>query len=139
MPTFADLIGVRTPVDLDGISLTATLAGVPTQQVEHEYLYWEFARKHQALRVGDWKAYRPRPWAAIELYDLAKDPAEQWNVAANHPEVVAEMRELFAEAHTDSALFPLAQPPVEEASLPTASPARDGDPAAKPEKREREE
>ena len=51
----------------------------------------------------------------------------------NHPNVVAEMEQLFAEARTESALFPLAQPPVEEARAPSVSPARDGDPAAKPE------
>lgn len=44
---------------------------------------------------------------AIELYDLAHDPNETRDVAAEHPELVEHARKLFTSSRTDSALFPL--------------------------------
>ena len=117
LPTLSEVSGARTPAEVDGLSLLPTLAGRDGQR-SHPYLYWEYARSQQALRVGDWKAYRPKPWAPIELYDLRNDPTEERDVAAYNPDLVAEMERLFSEARVDSDLFPLVQPPVEEAQAP---------------------
>lgn len=43
----------------------------------------------------------------IELYDLENNLGEENNVAGDHPQIVAEMVELFKEAHTPSARFPM--------------------------------
>ena len=69
------------------------------------------------MRVGDWKAIRtnlhPRPKSKnqaageIELYDLARDPAETTDVAANHPDVVTHIRAIMAREHVPSKLFPI--------------------------------
>jgi arylsulfatase A-like enzyme len=50
--------------------------------------------KHRALRTDRWKLlYRPtRQGPLLSLYDLAADPDERVDVAAAHPEVVAELR-----------------------------------------------
>ncbi|HOX90064.1 MAG TPA: hypothetical protein P5024_11205, partial [Burkholderiaceae bacterium] len=46
------------------------------------------------IRQGDWKLIWRAPLPeGIELYDLAKDPYEKNNVAAQHPEVVARLRQ----------------------------------------------
>lgn len=31
-----------------------------SQQEKHEYLYWEFKPRQQAVRMGPWKGYRGR-------------------------------------------------------------------------------
>jgi len=41
----------------------------------------------------------------IELYDLRTDIGEQHDVAAAHPDVVARIRQLMAEAHVPSPLW----------------------------------
>jgi arylsulfatase A-like enzyme len=48
--------------------------------------------------MGDWKAIQrglaKNPNAPWELYNLANDPAEARDVAAAHPERLAEVRQL---------------------------------------------
>jgi hypothetical protein len=43
----------------------------------------------------------------IELYNLAEDPGERNNAAAQHPDVVARLAKLMEQQHTPSKLFPL--------------------------------
>ncbi len=48
---------------------------------------------YQTYRRGRWKSMRNRRLDTIVLYDLQNNPAETRDVAAEHPEVVAEHRE----------------------------------------------
>ena len=43
----------------------------------------------------------------LELYDLAHDPAETRDVAAEHPEVVAELSAILKQQHVKSDKFPI--------------------------------
>lgn len=111
MPTIADLGGVKTPTQSDGVSFLPTLLGSESQK-NHEYLYWEFHGKEgrQAVRKGKWKAvaYRienPKK-ATFELFDLDKDPSESHDIASQYPEVVKEMKEIISESHVESEIFP---------------------------------
>ena len=71
----------------------------------------------QSVRVGNWKAIRtnlhPAPAAkaaepaTFELYDLAKDPAETTDVAAQNPAVVAKLTAILKEQHVPSKLWPI--------------------------------
>lgn len=107
MPTFAAWSGAKIPTKLkdtlDGRSFAGLLTpGLPIES--HDYLYWEFPNK-QAVRKGPWKAVRyqaKNPNSPIELYNLAKDVGEQRNVAADHPEIVNEMRVLMRTATQNS-------------------------------------
>jgi arylsulfatase A-like enzyme len=118
LPTLLDAIGAadRTPKDVDGISFAATLDGKP--QPERPFLYREFPGYggQQMVRVGDWKAVRQQLRRAAkqraeklptELYNLAADPLEATDVAANHAEVVARLEALMKREHVRSAVFPL--------------------------------
>jgi len=63
--------------------------------VTHDWLWWRH-EGNRALRVGDWKivaAGEDSPW---ELYDLGTDRAESRNLAAEKPEKVREMAELWS-------------------------------------------
>ncbi|NNJ27766.1 arylsulfatase [Alienimonas chondri] len=100
--TAADLAGVEPPAGLDSISFAPTLRGWEDRQVEHDHLYWEFYEQgsKQAVRKGDWKAvFRPLGSTTPALYNLSTDLAEQNDVSAQHPEIVAEMVRIAAEEH----------------------------------------
>jgi arylsulfatase A-like enzyme len=107
-PTFATLAGANIPAGLDGVSLVPTLTGQPTKQVLRDHFYWE-AAPQQAVRRGDWKAYRAAPGRPVELYDLATDVGETKNVASAQPSVAAALEKLLASARTESPDFPLAR------------------------------
>jgi arylsulfatase A-like enzyme len=108
-PTVAEITGISTPDNIDGISFLPTLLG--KEQPKHEYLYWEFHERggRKALRKGDWKlvqynVLKPE-LTTTELYDLSKDIGEENNVAEQHPEIVKEMMELLKNARTESEIY----------------------------------
>jgi hypothetical protein len=72
----------------------------------HDYLYWEL-NNQQAVRLGDWKALRLKPGQKIQLFDLKTDIGEQNDVAAEHPELITRVEEIFTHGRTDSEVFPL--------------------------------
>jgi arylsulfatase A-like enzyme len=108
LPTVAALAGVEPPGDrtLDGVDLSPVLLrGEPSARNEMFYYRGETL---YAVRVGPWKAHfvtQPayRPSDRIEddppeLYHLERDPSEKYNVAAEHPDVIQQIR-LAAEEH----------------------------------------
>lgn len=111
LPTMADLIGVGAPAGLDGISVLPALLGAP--KISHPPLYYEFHERgfHQAARMGDWKAVRLGTKEPIQLYDLPRDPSETTDVAAKHPEVVAQFEKFLKEARTDTPVWPINESP----------------------------
>lgn len=107
LPTAAALAGIKPPKNIDGINVLPALRG--EAQPREGYLYWELVQKNfsQALRLGDLKAVRLDPGGPIEVYDLRRDPGEQRNVAAEHPEFVARAEMIFRHARTESEHWPL--------------------------------
>lgn len=108
LPTFCAMAGLQAPKDrvLDGYDISAPLlskGNSPRQMMP----YWRGSRL-MALRNGAFKAHfitqseyggeAPKTHETPELYNLDVDPSEKYNIAAQHPEIIAEMRRL-AEEH----------------------------------------
>lgn len=112
MPTLLEAAGLdATAKVLDGESLLPVLLGAAPAR--ERTLYWEFPGygSQQALRDGDWSLVR-RDLAhsdrtTTELFDLAADPAQEHDLAAEHPELVERMLARMAEEHRPSSEFPL--------------------------------
>ena len=82
-----------------------------TRRPEKDFLYWEFEETDQvALRQDDWKlvciAGKPH------LYNLATDPTERNDIAAEHPETVQKMIEIIRSQHTESPHFKVTIPNI---------------------------
>ena len=109
LPTAVELAGGAAPEMTDGISVVPTLLGQGSQR-QHEYLYWELPRysadsgdfidetPSQALRMGRWKAVRPKPDGELELYDLETDLGETEDLAADRPDIVTQAEQLLSTA-----------------------------------------
>jgi len=96
-PTLVKLAGgsLDGPLPLDGMDVWPTLAhGKPSPRREVVYnVPGEFGREMgaPAIRVGDFKL------VGEELYEIPKDPYEQTDVAAKHPDVVKQLKARLAE------------------------------------------
>ena len=111
LPTFLDILNIHPTEPLDGLSLYPELAGEPSRQAQHEYLYWEFHERggRIAVRQGPWKAVRynlnEAPPQAAELYNLEEDPGEQNNLADRQSAKLSELETIMQQARTPSAVF----------------------------------
>ena len=118
LPTLLDLAGLheRMPPGLDGVSLAAALRGEAEADPDR-MLYRELTeRSWQAAVDGRWKAVRrgkgnrktPSTEAhPTELYDLAADPGESHDVAADHRDVVRRMEAILDREHVPHPDWPL--------------------------------
>ncbi|MCE5187290.1 MAG: arylsulfatase [Planctomycetaceae bacterium] len=112
LPTLAGLAGLKQIPQMDGLSFVPTLLNKPTEQTQHEHLYWEFHEQggKQAVRMGSWKGVRLNAMknsdGPIELYDLIRDVGEQTNIAERHPEIVDRMACIMKQEHQTSETFP---------------------------------
>jgi arylsulfatase A-like enzyme len=102
MPTILDITGARYPEENNGRELPKLIgkswSGVLANEAESprtadDYIAWEIWG-NRAIRQGDWKLR----WEVIplgksdwELFNLATDPAEKHDLAAENPGKVKEM------------------------------------------------
>jgi arylsulfatase A-like enzyme len=124
-PTLAKLAGAKLGKNkpLDGMDVGSTIGeGKPSPRTEVVYNIEPF---RAGIRQGNWKLIWRTPLPqAIELYDIAKDPSEKNNVAAQHPEKVAALQKramelaavmakpLLLETEFKAVLERLAMPPA---------------------------
>jgi arylsulfatase A-like enzyme len=106
MPTLLEVAGASYPKTnkgqevppLLGKSWVPMLAGKEdSPRTEQDYLAWELFG-NRALRQGDWKIrweFKPLGKADWELFNLADDPVERKDLAADHPEKVHELLALW--------------------------------------------
>jgi arylsulfatase A-like enzyme len=102
-PTLAGLAGAQPEKSkpLDGMDMWPTISeGKPSPRTELVYNVEPF---RAGIREGDWKLVWRTPLpSAPELYNIAQDPSEKTDLAAQNPEKVAELEkranELAAQA-----------------------------------------
>jgi arylsulfatase A-like enzyme len=86
VPTLLPLLGLAPVSGLQGANL---FAGPDRNRAVHSYLNLRQLRREAVLR-GDWKLVAA-PDGTAQLYNLAGDPGEQRDLAANHPAIVERL------------------------------------------------
>lgn len=109
LPTFNEILkGKHVPTD--GVSILPTLKGKGKQEV-HEYLYFEFHEEggRQAILKENWKLLHLdiQKKGYYELYNIASDPSELYNVIERYPEKFEELKSLMGKAHVYDINWPL--------------------------------
>jgi len=110
MATCLDVAGLPYPktymgneiIPLEGKSLVPVFYG--EDRPGHNALYWEHMG-HRAVREGKWKLVADRN-SSWELYDLETDRTEQNNLAAQFPDKVKELQQLYSDWEQRSNVLP---------------------------------
>lgn len=100
-PTLIAAAGLTSPSPSDGYNLLPWLRGEEKSLSGRPPLYWERIHE-QAVRWGDWKAYRSHPDSLMELYQLRSDSRTLLNLAPDFPEVVLQMDSVMKLSHEPS-------------------------------------
>jgi arylsulfatase A-like enzyme len=95
--TITSLTHQTIPEHCDGVDLFPYLTGRQTGDA-HQYLFWlnnqpdDAVRRHLiAVRWRDWRLYKKYQKDDWQLFNLEVDPMEEYDVAADHPDVVHRM------------------------------------------------
>ena len=125
-PTLVKLAGGAPPSDrpFDGVDIAALLRGEgpsPRQDLYYWSHNWESEPQLLAVRDGRWKLHfedlyewPQETFQPTELYDLHADPAERFDLAKQHPEIVERLTRKARKFHADTrmgALPPTHFPP----------------------------
>ncbi|MCC9641266.1 sulfatase-like hydrolase/transferase [Rhodopirellula sp. JC740] len=121
LPTVCGLLGLKRPnVHLDGSDLSPLLTRTETEFNRHQPLFWHLQRSRPivAMRDGDYSLVGFRDYELsnnnlfqekwiptiksggyknFELYNLREDPGQTNNLAEQHPDRVAKMRQQLLE------------------------------------------
>lgn len=124
LPTLAAFTGASLPEKaIDGVDLSELLKGNMELSPREHFLYYYRRNSLEAVRKGNWKLVfqhpsrsylgkspgfdgfpGPSPENVImyeALYDLRRDPGEQYDVKAHYPQVMQELRALAEEARKE--------------------------------------
>jgi arylsulfatase A-like enzyme len=115
LPTFAKLAGGRAPEDrkIDGHDIAPLLYGKADARSPYEAFYYYHQQQLQAVRSGPWKLFlpvetsRPHPHFSKNrkpeylLFNVVEDIGSKHNVAAEHPDIVARLKEIAEQARAD--------------------------------------
>ena len=124
LPTLATIAGAPLPEKkIDGINLLPLLKGDEAVNPRTSFYYYYRKNSLEAVSNGNWKLILPHPGRTYvgflpgrdgqpggtnenfnregALYDLRRDPGEQYNVQEQNPEIVAELEKMATEARND--------------------------------------
>lgn len=116
-PTILDLVGAELRPDEhdDGVSLKPILEG---DEIENRLLFWHYphygnqgGRPSSVVRDGRWKLIRYYSDSTEVLYNLQSDIEEQFDVSAEHQDVVERLsKELTDYLQRTGATYPAVDP-----------------------------
>ncbi len=96
-PTMLDLCGISPPANCDGISLKPLIFGKPDEYPTDRTLIIQCPRGRTASK---WKnaSVKTDRWRLVDgekLFDIHADPRQSTDIAAEHPNVVKQLREKY--------------------------------------------
>ncbi|RYD73731.1 MAG: arylsulfatase, partial [Verrucomicrobiaceae bacterium] len=109
LPTLLAAAGTSAPGNLDGLNILPALRGEAALPKRPWFSYiHQNADAHASVHLEQWKLvahgdfFEEKPVTAprLELYDLATDPGETTDLAAKHPETVAQLHQHLREFGT---------------------------------------
>jgi len=123
LPTFASITGgTLSDNEIDGVDISSLFMGDFSGDPRETILYYFGRNNLNGVRKGNWKLVLPHTWRsyntepgmdgyggrriemtveAPELYNMMRDPGEQYNVAAYHPEKVEELMKVVEAARAE--------------------------------------
>lgn len=123
LPTFAGIVDGKMPEKkIDGVDIAALWQGDFSSSPRETILYYYGKNNLNAVRKGNWKLVLPHVWRSYdaepgrdgasgrrvrmtveepELYNMMRDPGEQYNVIEYHPEKVAELMQVVEQARQE--------------------------------------
>jgi arylsulfatase A-like enzyme len=124
LPTLSSITGAALPKSkIDGINILPLLLGDKTASPRHEFYYYYQKNNLEAVQRDYWKLILPHkgisyvgqapgkdgwPGKTVnmeitknELYDLRRDPGENYNVVEFYPEIAKELLQLADKARQD--------------------------------------
>jgi len=123
LPTFAGITNAKLPEKkIDGVDIISLLKNEPNANPRENLLYYYNDNSLEAVRKGNWKLVLPHTGRSyvgmapgkdgipgktikmatgLELYDLRRDPGEQYNVIDQNPEILKEIQIIVDSARID--------------------------------------
>lgn len=123
LPSIAEIVDADLPDHkIDGISVTELWKGRFEVEPRKELFYYFGKNNLNAVRKGNWKLVFPHTFMSyhalpgnngkggprimvtvdsLELYNMMRDPGEEYNVLDLYPEIVEELQEVAAKARKE--------------------------------------
>ena len=123
LPSIAEIVDAELPGHkIDGISVTELWKGSFDVKPRKELFYYFGKNNLNAVRKGNWKLVFPHTFRSyhvlpgnngrggprlmvtvdsLELYNMMRDPGEEYNVLDLYPEIVEELQEVAAKARKE--------------------------------------
>ncbi|MEZ5103550.1 MAG: sulfatase [Draconibacterium sp.] len=123
LPSFAKLSGAKLPdLKIDGVDISELWMGNFNATPRDNILFYYGKNNLNAVRKGNWKLVLPHTWQSYdakpgmdghggprirktvekpELYNMMRDPGEQFNVIEYFPEIAEEIMPLVEEARKE--------------------------------------
>jgi arylsulfatase len=123
LPSFAKLAGADLPeLKIDGVDITELWNGNFNAEPRKNILFYYGKNNLNAVRKGNWKLVLPHTWGSYdtkpgqdgyggprinktvetpELYNMMRDPGEQFNVIEYYPEKAEEIMQLVEAARAE--------------------------------------
>ncbi len=123
LPSFAEIAGTSLPkLKIDGTSIVELWKGNTNANPRETILFYYGKNNLNGVRKGNWKLVLPHTWASYntepgrdgnggkriqmtvetpELYNMMRDPGEQYNVIEYYPEKAAELMQVVEKARAE--------------------------------------